>query len=155
MAAPNDARGERKPLTMSWVRLDDGYMNHPKFVRLIRFGWDAFGLWHGFRAWCAKTNTDGFIAVDMVDEPKGPPQPRREECVAAMVETRLLEKVESGYQMHDYLDWAHSKEDVEKERADSRERSKRYRDNLRHRPSSKLKKRKANGAIRESQGGAE
>lgn len=114
---------------MSWIRLDDGYMRHPKFLRLRKFGADAFELWHGLRSWCAAHNTDGAIDGDLVDVPEGPPQPRRQECLDYMVEINLLEQTETGYEMHDFLDWAPSKTEVEKERSDARERARRYRQN--------------------------
>ncbi|HTJ17797.1 MAG TPA: hypothetical protein VL494_13550 [Steroidobacteraceae bacterium] len=100
---------------MSWIELDDGILDHPKFVRAIKLaGPEALFLWLGLRVYCAKYLTDGFVPDDMLDEVRGPRDPeKRAAAMAALFEVELLEKTRrGGLQMHDYLHWSKSREQV-------------------------------------------
>lgn len=91
---------------MSWVRLDDGFPDHPKVVNLsvsARWGFVA-GL-----CYCASYLTDGFI----------PERKAREFAargVTDLVTAGLWEQVPNGYQVHDYLDYNPSRNDVTEHR---------------------------------------
>jgi 5-methylcytosine-specific restriction endonuclease McrA len=100
---------------MSWINLDDGILEHPKFIRAVNSGGaDALHLWLGLRAYCAKHLTDGFVPADMLDEVRGPKKPReREKAFETLISVGLLHREEDGgLQMHDYLDWAPSRAKV-------------------------------------------
>ena len=110
---------------MSWLELDDGILEHPKFVRAIKLaGSEAVHLWLGLRAYCGKHLTDGFVAEDMMDEVKGPKDPeKRAAALDALFEVGLLEKTRrAGLQMHDYLQWSKSREQVLAAREQARAR---------------------------------
>jgi hypothetical protein len=109
---------------MSWLGLDDGILDHPKFIRAVNMsGSEAIHLWLGLRAYCGKHLTDGFIPADMVDEVRGPKGKARERVLATLVHVGLLEQSgPGGYQMHDYLDWSESRDDIIRKRERARER---------------------------------
>jgi len=121
---------------MSWVKLDDGFSEHPKIARI-----GAFGAWLQIQALCyANRNlTDGFLPLDvaegfvrrgvvMVDE-----QHRRWELGQAcgmqgrdlsefdwlclMVEAHVWEDAPGGFRIHDYKDYQPTRDEVLAERA--------------------------------------
>lgn len=97
---------------MSWMKLDDAILDHPKFIRAARTGGsEAIHLWLGLRAWCAQSLSDGFVPGDMVDEVRGPKR-GREKALATLVQVGLVKEVEGGWQLHDYLEWSDSREEV-------------------------------------------
>ena len=97
---------------MSWMKLDDAILDHPKFIRAARNGGsEAIHLWLGLRAWCAQSLSDGFVPGDMVDEVRGPKR-GREKALATLVQVGLVKEMEGGWQLHDYLDWSDSREEV-------------------------------------------
>lgn len=52
---------------MSWLRLDDDMLDHPKWVRAIRDGGSsALHLWLALCSWCSRHLTDGVIPADIV-----------------------------------------------------------------------------------------
>lgn len=114
---------------MSWLELDDGILRHPKFIRAVRLaGSEAIHLWLGLRAYCGQLLTDGSIPADMIDAVEGPAKEKaRATALAALIKVELLEVTDQGLQMHDYLDWSSSKEEVESRRASNRDRKRRSR----------------------------
>ncbi len=111
---------------MSWIELDDGILDHEKFVRAVkRGGSDVIFMWLGLRAHCAKRLTDGRIDLDLLDEVKGPTGKARDKAIAILLEVVLLEYRDGkkdALWMHDYLDWSRSKEEVLESRRKARER---------------------------------
>jgi hypothetical protein len=108
---------------MSWIGLDDGILEHPKFIRAVNMaGSEAVHLWLGLRAYCARHLTDGHVPADMVDEVRGPRGRKRQEALAALVHVGLLEQRDGAIIMHDYLDWSESRDSVLRKRAAARER---------------------------------
>ncbi|HEU4582675.1 MAG TPA: hypothetical protein VFS67_30670 [Polyangiaceae bacterium] len=54
---------------MSWLRIDDDMLDHPKWVRALRDGGpEALEIWMRLCAWCSRHLTDGEVPADMVDE---------------------------------------------------------------------------------------
>ncbi len=102
---------------MAWVRLDDGYPEHPKVDRV---GYAA--AWLNVCAWayCARNLTDGFVPDERVDRLAAVPKPRQ--LVAKLVEANLWESVEGGFKVHDFLEYNPSREQVLKERATTTKR---------------------------------
>lgn len=112
---------------MSKLELDDQILNHDKFVLAVKragkFGGDIVFMWLGIRAYCGQRLTDGFIPTEMLGEVRGPLDPKqREAAVKALRDIGLLETVDGGLQMHDYLQWSRSKSQVLADRARARER---------------------------------
>jgi hypothetical protein len=83
---------------VSWLELDDGILEHPKFIRAIKLGGsEAVHLWLGLRAYCAKLLTDGKVPGDMLDEVRGPKDSkRRAAAMTALVTAGLLDLIEDG-----------------------------------------------------------
>ena len=114
---------------MSWLELDDRILEHPKFIRAVKLsGSDAIHLWLGLRAYCGQLLTDGLIPNDMISEVRGPKEPRRRaSALATLLEVVLLDRVENGLMMHDYLDWSASRIEILKRRESARDRQRRSR----------------------------
>jgi hypothetical protein len=115
--------------SVSKIELDDQILNHPKFIRAVKIGGsEAIHMWLGMRAYCSQNLTDGFIPSDMLDEVRGPKSEKvRRAAMAALVEVNLVEIRENGVALHDYLDWASSRDEVTQWRAKARERKARSR----------------------------
>jgi hypothetical protein len=121
---------------MSWIRLDDGYLEHPKFRRLMKIGGaNALHLWHGALAWCAQHLTDGVIPGDMLGEPRGPTRPSaRQRAWDALVQCGLCTRAEPEqhagsvgaarvqHVLHDYTHYQPSASSVRAAREDSARR---------------------------------
>ena len=97
---------------MGWVRLDDGFANHPKLVAVGATGMAMFvaGL-----CYCSRYLTDGFIPQAQV---KLLINIRDSSNVAArLVGAGLWEPAEGGFAVHDYLVYNPSRRDAEASRA--------------------------------------
>ena len=111
---------------MSWVKFDDQFYSHPK---ILKAGRDAREVYCVGLHYCAAQLTDGFIpaaalrvigATAIVDDVQA--------CADALVKNRLWEPVEDGYQVHDYLKYQPSGEQVRQQREKNAERQGRFRD---------------------------
>src|SRR5262249_52357032 len=85
---------------MAWIRLDDQIAHHPKFLRV---GPIASWLWVCCIGYAQKFLTDGFIPTEAVPTLGSVPEPN--EHANILVKHKLLEIVDGGYQIHDYLDF--------------------------------------------------
>lgn len=91
---------------MSWVRIHDGAMTHPKLIGLSD---KAFRLWVWGLSYCQTHLTDGVIPSAAI-----PPPPR---MATVLVLAHLWDAREAGgYVVHDYLDWNDSREFVQETR---------------------------------------
>jgi hypothetical protein len=110
---------------VSWIGLDDGILDHPKFIRAVRLGGSGvIHLWLGLRVYCAKNLTDGVIPGDMLDEVRGPKGKARADALRVLIEVGLLEQSGAGgdLAMHDYLQWSQSRDEILSHRERARER---------------------------------
>lgn len=114
---------------MSWLELDDRILEHPKFLRAAKLGGsEAIHMWLGLRAYCGQMLTDGAIPSDMIDEVKGPKHPvKRSSALSTLVEVGLVDRTDKGLQLHDYLDWSASREQVLSRRDAANKRKRRER----------------------------
>lgn len=116
---------------MVWARLDDSILDNPKIARVGVLG---FALHVAAITWCARNLTDGFIPEARVgglvylesvlehdpnqDRLMGPDESPRGFHITAwyvaesLVKAGLWHEVEGGYQIHDYLVYNPSKEEV-------------------------------------------
>jgi hypothetical protein len=101
---------------MTWARIDDNAHAHP---RILQAGLEANGLFFRALSYCSHYLTDGFIPNEWA-EAQGGKRP-----VTKLVNVGLLEPIEGGYRIHDYLDRNPSREQVQEERR--RERGKKAR----------------------------
>lgn len=96
-------------------RVSDGLPWHPKTVGMTL---PALGLWTLCGSWCARYLTDGYIPGDVIRGFAG----RHKTAIQELLNRNLLVVMGEGYQFVDWLDYQRSKEDVENERRDARER---------------------------------
>lgn len=108
---------------MPWVRIDDQYPEHPKVTQAGHLAaWlNVCGL-----AYCNRLLTDGFVAEAMVARLSSVPQPAKR--AAELVAAGLWDRVEGGYQIHDYLKYQKTGEQIRTERASAAARQQRARD---------------------------
>lgn len=95
---------------MPWANFDDQYPKHPKIVRLSDA---AFRLHSCGICYCAQYLTDGLIDADAV--PGLVPRFKRS-ALTELVERNLWIQHGQVYEIHDYLEWNRSKEQVVEER---------------------------------------
>lgn len=99
---------------MSWARIDDGYLDHPKVALLSPRAIVAHLRWI---LWCNRHLTDGLIPKAMV--------PKRD--ARDLHEAGLFDDAGDHWQVHDYLDYSPSRAEVEAKREAARKRMKRAR----------------------------
>lgn len=99
---------------MGWVRVDDDFYDHAKFVDLSL---SAMGLWVALLAWSNRNLKDGKI-------PHAIPQRlgATAEQVQELVDAGLLDVNCVGLEIHDYHDFQPSKDEVEAKRAEISEK---------------------------------
>lgn len=103
---------------MSWVKLDDGFPEHPK---VIRAGGQAAWLYVAALCYCGRNLTDGHIPAAVLPRLTDAKAPRR--LAAALVRARLFIEDEDGWQIHDYGSYQPSRAQVEADRERARERA--------------------------------
>src|SRR5690606_10602525 len=117
---------------MAWVRIDDHFTEHPKLVQA-----GPLGVAMQIAALCYANRhlTDGELPANIVarfmptvcyDHETGEEITWRD-VADRLVEIGIWHKTESGYVIHDYLEYQPSKADVEAGRAAARERMARIR----------------------------
>lgn len=102
---------------MAWVRLDDGFAEHPKVEEV---GPLAGFLHIAALCYCNRNLTDGFIPASRVTKLADVPAVRKH--AQALVRVGMWLEVDGGYQVHDYLEYQPSKAKVEAEREAARKR---------------------------------
>jgi hypothetical protein len=112
---------------VSWAKIDDRLHSHPK---VLEAGPEAMGLFLLALSWCADYLTDGFVPEIQVrrllfvcDDPLA--------IADKLVGAELWERADGGYQIHDYLEYNPSAEQVKAERAANAKRQAEWRDRKR------------------------
>lgn len=105
---------------MPFIRLSDSYIDHPKFLVLSD---GAFRLWHEGMAFCRKHETDGRINGAALQGFRY----ARPSRITELEQATLWHKTQTGYDVHDYLDWNHSKDEAKQQREASVERTRKWR----------------------------
>ncbi len=104
---------------MPWVRIDDNVLGHQKFEGI---SYRSFGFWAWSLVYSNRNLTDGKIPRKFV-------RTKTQMALALEMERRTLwDKVEGGWMIHDFLHYGKSKEQVELERKQARERQDRWRE---------------------------
>ena len=106
---------------MTWVKLDDAFADHPKVMALGRDRMAGLGVWMSAACYCARFLTDGFVPAAVAD---GFNQPR---ILTKLVEVGLVDKVDGGYLLHDWLDYNPPRDRVLAERKAAKERMNNHR----------------------------
>lgn len=97
---------------MAWVKLDDAYTDHPKFVALSD---GAFRLWHTALAYCNRWMTDGYVPDHVV--PSLTRETRHQKLVDELMRLRLWEQADGGFRFHDYEHYQPSRAKLLEQRA--------------------------------------
>jgi len=116
---------------VSWIRLDDQIAHHPKFTKAGLSSW----LWVCCLGYSQKFLTDGFIPEAAVSSIAGGIE-RPKIHVTKLVKIGLLDRVDGGYQVHDYLDFNDSATVVRAKRETDRVRKDSERNPNGHKPMS-------------------
>jgi len=101
---------------MSWIKLDDQWMDHPK---IIRAGRDARDMWLASITWCAKHLTDGYFPAELLPSlavSAGVDVANCQTFAKTLLDVCLWESTNSQYYIHDYLDYNPTKEQTEANR---------------------------------------
>ena len=107
---------------MTWLRLDDGFCDHPKVDPLTD---GAFRLHVAAMGYCARHLTDGVVAVSIL--PKLYPR-NVSKLAAELVAAGLWEHRDGVYLVHDFTQYNPTRAKVEAERAAAAERQQRARE---------------------------
>jgi hypothetical protein len=103
---------------MSWVKLDDGFADHPKVAELSDA---AFRMHVTALCWCARQETDGFISAKQARKIGA------QRHVNELVGARLWIDQDDRFEIKDYLVYNPSREQLEAKRLATRERLQRFR----------------------------
>jgi hypothetical protein len=110
---------------MTWVKLDDQFFAHPKIVNLDK---DAKLLYLAGLTYCAGQLTDGLISAGGLRVVLALVEARRQ-AVTALVTAGLWEAAEGGaYQVHDYLEYNPSADQVKHDRQQAAQRQAEWRE---------------------------
>jgi hypothetical protein len=103
---------------MAWFKVDDGFHASRKLLKIgKRSRFAAVGLWTVAGSWAADQLTDGHVPDYMIAEWGAPPA-----APDALVDAGLWERTHDGYVFYNWHEYQPSKQDVDAERAASRER---------------------------------
>lgn len=92
---------------MTWMKVDDQFPDHPKFLGLTD---TAVALYFIGLAYCSRHLTDG-VVPELAVERMGLKQPKK--AAALLVEHDLWHVHERGWEVHDYLDHQRSAAEVQ------------------------------------------
>jgi len=101
---------------MPWGRIDDSLYDHPKLDALGRHRLPAIGLHALALSWCNRWLTDGHVPAERVRKLGG-----TRALAEVLVTAGLWEPSESGYRIHDFLDYNESAAYVRASRDQKRE----------------------------------
>lgn len=102
---------------MSWVKLDDGFWNHPKVLTLSD---GAFRLYVRSLSYAGRYLTDGELRPSVVRLLGA-----KTRHIAELVGENLWEDGQSGYVIHDFLEYNPSRDEVDAERDKTAEQRRR------------------------------
>ncbi len=98
---------------MSWIKIDDRLLDHPKFVRLEALAPSrGLHLWVGLMSYAKQQLTDGRVPRDMLRKVQGPHYRWRQNALDALVAVGLVEVSGDDLLIHDYLDWNPSRQKI-------------------------------------------
>ncbi len=119
---------------MTWVKIDDGFADHPKLAGVGPLG---MAMQVAALCYCNRKLTDGFVPAGIVNtlidvstvwDRRFVPGSQDDygwtvrEIVSDLVEVGIWEEADGGFTIHDFSDFQPSKEQVEREREATRNR---------------------------------
>ena len=99
---------------MPWVKLDDSFYDNPK---VIIVGNEATGAYCRLLSYCGRHLTDGFIPADKFAEIT-----KRPKVGETLIHNKLVEELDNGFWIPDYLDFNMESEKAQEERLKAKER---------------------------------
>lgn len=100
----------RRPKGEIYVRVSVGIVEHPKMLRVPRaHRW----AWIELLTYCKRNMTDGFVAESVAEHMLN------DEELLSLRFSGLLDAVDGGYSIHDFLDWNPSREHIQTVRAEA------------------------------------
>lgn len=102
---------------MSWVKIDDGIVDNLKTLKVWSRDPEAFALDVRGIAYAAKQLTDGFVPDEILELWYTGRAEDLQALTEILVDVQRWERVEGGFEIHDYLDYNPSKEKVLETRA--------------------------------------
>lgn len=112
---------------MAWIRLDDQIMHNPKVRDLLARAPEAFAFHIAGMCASASALTDGHIATRDLPLVAAEALVPESSAVSQLVEVGLWEPLADGYEIHDYLDYQPSRDQVLEARERDRKRKVRRR----------------------------
>ncbi len=111
---------------MTWVRLDDQWADHPKFLKVGDLGKLA---WVVGLTYAARYLTDGHLPDEVIPRFLSSAKASLNAC-AKLVAAGLWERVEDGYTIHDYHEYQPLASSVKAQREATRQRVSRFRNGV-------------------------
>lgn len=102
---------------MTWVRIDDDVVDNLKTLQMWAQDPAAFALDVRGIAYCAKHLTDGFLPDEILALWFGGEPEKGHRLTEILVAVGRWDRAEGGFDIHDFLDYNKSREEVELERA--------------------------------------
>jgi hypothetical protein len=112
---------------MAWVRLDDDFHQHPKILNAWRHDPASIGLATLALSWSGRYLTDGQIPRSFVDQWFEAPFDRNR-AIQALEAAGVWVPNDDGWQIHDYLAYQDSREQILAKRQAESARKQRGRD---------------------------
>lgn len=124
--------------------LKEEFVGGDKWRRAVKLGGsDAIVMWLALKCYAAQhPSTEGFVPDESLDDLPGAPRDEPRKAIEALVQCGLLgpdgtrgaglvDLVEGGFQLHDYLDHSQTPEEIELRREKARDKKRRYREQQR------------------------
>ena len=118
---------------MSWARLDDRFDDNRKVKRVWLACPQALGLHVMALTYCTRHHTDGLVDREYVTE-KAPQARQRDRMTQALVEAGLWDEHADGWTIHDFLEFNHSRQEIEDRRLEYLGPERHHRDLLHRQP---------------------
>lgn len=115
---------------MTWLRIDDGMVDHRKWAALEsdpRTWAECLAVWVALASYCQRTLSDGHVPEARLAR-LTPLGARAKARCDDMVRVGLMELVADGYVFHDWLEYQSSRAHVEAQREQKARRQQRWRD---------------------------
>lgn len=107
---------------MTWAKFDDRYDDNRKVKKAWRADPTAVGIHAMAITYSSRHETDGHVDLDWLEE-KLPAPKTRERVVKVLVDAGLFDPIDGDrFQVHDYLDFNPSSEQLEEKRRKDAER---------------------------------
>lgn len=100
---------------MPWAKLDDSFYDNAK---VIEAGNEAIGCYCRALSYSSRHLTDGFIPAPKMSELAA----RKTKVIQTLVAHRLIEELDNGYWIPDYLEYNMESEKAKEERAKAKAR---------------------------------